>query len=65
MIALQTKSHTLAKSIILPACKNSKKAILGDKTKQEISKIPLSNNTIQRRIVDLSVNIEESVQIKL
>ena len=51
MVALQTKSHTLAESIILPACRKIVKAILGDKTKQEISKIPLSSNTIQRRIV--------------
>ena len=65
MIALQTKSHTLAESIILPACRKIVKTILGDKAEQEIRKIPLSNNTIQRRIVDLSVNIEESVQTKL
>jgi len=35
--------------------------MLGDKAEQEISKIPLSNNTIQRRILDLSDNIEENV----
>ena len=65
MIALQTKLHTLAESIILPACKKIVKTILGDKAEQEICKIFLTNNTIQRHIVDSFVNIEESVQTKL
>ena len=49
----------------MPACKKIVKTILGDKAEQEIRKISLSNNTIQRRNVDLSVNIEENVQTKL
>ena len=61
IIALKSKSHVLAESVILPACKRMVKIMLGDKAEQEISKIPLSNNTIQRRILDLSDNIEESV----
>ena len=65
MIISIQKSHTLAELIILPACKKIVKTILGDKAEQELRKIPLSNNTIQRRIVNLSVNIEESVQTKL
>ena len=65
MIAQQTRSHTLAESIILLACRKIVKRILGDKAEQEIRKTPLSNNTIQKRIVDLSANIEETVQTKL
>ena len=65
IIAQQTRSHTLAESIILPACRKIVKRILGDKAEQEIRKTTLSNNTIQRRIVDLSANIEETVQTKL
>ena len=65
MIAQQTRSHTLAESIILPACRKIVKRILGDKAEQEICKTSLSNNIIQRRIVDLSANIEEIVQTKL
>jgi len=61
IIALKSKSHVLAESVILPACKKMVKIMLGDKAEQEIIKIPLSNNTIQRRILDLSDNIEESV----
>jgi len=41
------------------------KVTLGYKAEQEISKIPLSNYTIQRRIIDLSDNIEQSVMAKL
>ena len=51
MIAQQTRSHTLAESIILPACRKIVKRILGDKVEQEIRKTPQLNNTIQRRIV--------------
>ncbi|CAI9716938.1 domain-containing 3 [Octopus vulgaris] len=65
MIALQTKSHTLAESIISPACRKMVKTIIGDEAEQEISKIPLSNNTILRRIMDFSADIEENVQIKV
>ena len=61
IIALRSKSHVVAELMILPASKEMVKIMLGDKAEQEISKIPLSNNTILRRILDLSNNIEESV----
>ncbi len=51
--------------IILPACRKMVKTMLGDEAEQKISKIPLSNNTIHRRIMDLSADIEENVQNKL
>jgi len=41
------------------------KVTLGDKDEQEISKIPLSNYTTQRRIIDLSDNVEQSITAKL
>uniref|UniRef100_A0A0L8I2A7 Uncharacterized protein n=1 Tax=Octopus bimaculoides TaxID=37653 RepID=A0A0L8I2A7_OCTBM len=65
MIALHTKLHTLTKSITLPTCRKMVKTMLGDEAKQEISKILISNNTIHRRIMDLSADIEETVQNKL
>jgi len=64
-IALKSKSYVLAESAILPACQKMVKGMFGDKAEQEISKIPLSNNTIQRRIIDLSDNIEQNVMTKL
>ncbi|XP_068201803.1 zinc finger BED domain-containing protein 5-like [Palaemon carinicauda] len=65
IIALKSKSHTLAESVILPACKKIVKSMFGEKAETEISKIPLSNDTIHRRILDLSENIEKKVQKKL
>ena len=61
IVALKSKSHVLAESVILPACKKIVKIIHGDKAEQEISKIPLSNNTILEKDLNLSDNIEESV----
>ncbi|KAL7640530.1 UNVERIFIED_CONTAM: hypothetical protein RMT77_008805 [Armadillidium vulgare] len=41
------------------------KSMLGENDEKELNKIPLSNDTIRRRILDLSENIEENVQKKL
>ena len=62
IIALEPKLHVLAESVILPACKGM---VLCGKVEQDISKIPLSNNTVQRRILYLSDNTEENVISKI
>ncbi|XP_068207531.1 protein FAM200A-like [Palaemon carinicauda] len=49
----------------MPACKKIVKSMFGEKAEKEISKIPLSNDTIHRRILVLSENIEKKVQKKL
>ena len=54
IIAMKSKSHTLAESVILPACKKMVKSMLGETAEKEMCKIPLSNYTIHRRIFDLS-----------
>ena len=65
IIAMKSKSHTLAESVILPACKNMVKSMLGETAEREISKIPLSNDTIHRRILHLSEDINTNAQKKL
>ena len=61
IIAKQMKPHTIAESLILPACCKMIETMFGVEAKNEICKIPLSDNTIQRRIEALSINIEENV----
>ncbi len=57
LVAKKMKSHTIAESRIMPACKIIVRTILGEKTESELSKVPFSDNTISRRVDDLSNNI--------
>lgn len=60
LIAEKTKPHSIAESLILTLCSEIIiKIMFGDEVSKEISKVPLSYDTIRRRINDKSVNIEE------
>ena len=61
LIAKQMKPHTIAEKLILPACRIIVKTMIGAQAEQELSKIPLSDNIISRRIHHMSVDIERSV----
>ncbi len=65
LVAKEMKAHTIAESLILPACQAIVKAMFGDEAQKEVAKIPLSNNTISRRISDMSIDIEMNVIDKL
>ncbi|XP_023226702.1 zinc finger BED domain-containing protein 5-like [Centruroides sculpturatus] len=60
LIALKLKSHNLAEEIILPACRKIVKRMMSESAETDICKVPLSNDTIHCRIIDLSRNIEEN-----
>ncbi|GFU10156.1 SCAN domain-containing protein 3 [Trichonephila clavipes] len=60
LIALNLKPHNLAEEIILPACHKIVKTMIGGSADIDICKIPLSNDTIHRRIKDMSENIEQN-----
>ena len=51
------KSHTIAESLIMPSCKIIVRTMLGEEAECEVSKVPVSDNTITRRVDDLSNNI--------
>ena len=65
LVAKEMKAHTIAVSLILPACQVIVRTMLGSEAEGEISKIPLFNNTISRRISDMSNDIEANVTDKL
>lgn len=57
LVAKKMKSHTIAESLIMPACKIIVRTMLGEEAESELSKVPVSDNTISRRVDDLSNNI--------
>jgi hypothetical protein len=65
VIARNMQPHTAAETFILPACKEIVKSMLGEVAEREISKVPLSNVTIARRIEDMSAYIPKQAAEKL
>lgn len=65
LVAKTQKPHTLGEQLILPACREIVKIFFGVEAEQEISKIPLSDITISRRINLMSEDIEQQVLNKL
>jgi hypothetical protein len=61
IIAMKMQPHTIAEDLILPACKEIVKSMLGEGAEKEIPVVPLSNDTISRRIGDMSSDIQRNV----
>ncbi|XP_067132238.1 zinc finger MYM-type protein 6-like [Centruroides vittatus] len=59
------KPHTIAETLLMPACKEMMKIVLGSKAASEISKIPLSDDTIGRRVIEMSSDIEDIMKEKI
>jgi hypothetical protein len=60
LVTQKKKSHVIAESIIMTACK-----IIVNTTLCEVEKVHLSDNTISRRIYDMSEDIEDNVFVTL
>ena len=58
------KPHTIAESLILPACRDGEDNVR-KRSRGQDPKIPLSDNTISRRISDMSNDIEANLIDKL
>ncbi|XP_068219693.1 zinc finger BED domain-containing protein 5-like [Palaemon carinicauda] len=61
LVVKSMKPHTIAETLILPACSAIVKTMFGSEAEKEVRKIPVSDNTISRRIHDMSADIEETV----
>ncbi|XP_043916349.1 protein FAM200A-like [Protopterus annectens] len=60
-IAKAKKPHTIAEELILPSAFDMVQAILGEKMAKQLRTIPLSNDTISRRIADMSADVNEQL----
>lgn len=64
-VAKCKKPHTIAEELILPAAVDMVSVMIGESAAKEIKNIPLSNNTISRRIHDMAEDINEQIVGKL
>lgn len=62
MLAKQKKAHTDAESLIAPALIIAAETMLGTDAAEKMKQIPLSNDTMSRRIEDLSSDIKDQVR---
>ena len=61
LIAEAGKPHTIGEELILPALKEVIKTVLHKSPKQVIKSIPLSDDSIQRRVDKMAKNVEETL----
>lgn len=59
--AKNKKPHSIAKKLIMPCAIKISKIMNGEKSADTFKSIPISNNTISRRIDDISENIKEQL----
>lgn len=57
-VARAKKAHTIAENLILPSAMDMCETILGKESASKLKSIPLSDNTIARRIADMSDDIK-------
>lgn len=55
----------MAEQLILPTCKAIVNEMLGTEAAKEIAKVPLSDNTISRRIDEMSADIRSVILDKI
>ncbi|GFV36237.1 protein FAM200A [Trichonephila clavipes] len=64
-IARCKKPHTIAEGLILPAAIEIVETMFGDNFAKELQSIPLSKDTVSRRIDDIAEDVEQQLFSKL
>ena len=64
-IALRKKPHTIAEELILPAALDMVSIMLDDASAAKLKTVPLSNDTVARRIHDIADDLQEQLVDKL
>ena len=57
------KSHTIAESLVLPAAKTLVRNLIGDEVAAKLDNVSLSNDTVKRRIQEMSGDIADQVMV--
>jgi hypothetical protein len=53
------KSHTIAERLMMPACTITVRTMIGKVAESEIEEVPVSDNTINRRVDDVPHDVED------
>ena len=64
-IAIAKKPHTIDEQLILPCCQVIASSVFGEFEVQKLKQVSLSNDTVSRRISELSENILSQVVSKI
>ena len=56
LVAKSMKAHTIAESLIMPAAKILVRRVLGEESVAKLKDVSLSNNTVKRRIEEMSID---------
>jgi hypothetical protein len=65
LIAKDKKAHTIGETLVKPCLLLAANIVLGDASRQKLSKISLSDNTVKRRIDDIANDIKKQVMTKV
>jgi len=61
LVAKSMKAHTIAESLIMPAAKILIRRVMGEESVAKLESVSLSNNTVKRRIEEMSLDIADQV----
>jgi hypothetical protein len=64
-IAFAGETHTIAETLIKSCSIEMAACVLGEQSKKKLETVQLSNNTVKRRIQDLSTDIEKDLVSRL
>ena len=59
MIAKECKPYTIGETLVKPCATEMARIVLGYESEKKMKQIPLSNDTVKRRVADLSGNTKE------
>ncbi|XP_064414928.1 zinc finger BED domain-containing protein 5-like [Latimeria chalumnae] len=64
-IAKAGKPHNIGEKLLLPAAKDMCMVMIGEKAASQLDMVPLSNDTVSRRIAEMAADVKEQLLEKL